>query len=184
MSNLRTKKTDNSFLWEKIDLRLETVNQIEKKTINILEAFSGDGLIWDEVKKQTDKKINILRIDIKNKKGSYLKGDNVKFLPSLDLSKFDIIDLDSYGVPYPQLKILFDMKYKGIIHVTFIQSMFGSLPKRFLYELGFTKEMIDKIPSLFNQNGMGKMKDYLSGKGVRKIKGYFIDRKNYFYFKI
>lgn len=42
--------------------------------------------------------------------------------------------------------------------------------------------MIDKIPTLFNQNGLKKICQYLASKGVINITGYFINNKNYFYF--
>ena len=42
--------------------------------------------------------------------------------------------------------------------------------------------MIKKIPTLFSKNGMEKMCNYLHENGIKEIKGYFIDRKNYFYF--
>ena len=179
------KKTDNSHLTEKVNLRLVSLKLIKKNEINVLEAFAGEGKIWDKVKNLTDKKINILKIDIKNnKKGVYLVGDSNKFMPLFTFENYDIIDLDAYGVPFFHLETIFRREFKGIVHVTFIQSGMGKLPNKMLNRLGYTKEMINKIPTLFNRDGLGKMQQYLSLNGVKKIIGYFIDRKNYFYFKI
>lgn len=178
-------QTDNSYFDEKVLLRIETVNNINKNEINVLDAFSGDGLIWNRVKSITDKKINVLRIDEKqDKKGIYLKGNNLKFINRLDLQFFDIIDLDAYGSPYNQLKLIFKKKYKGIVHCTFIQSGMGRIDNGLLLEIGYEKKMIDKAQTLFSRNGMLKMERYLAKKSVDKIIGYFIDRKNYFYFKL
>jgi len=58
------KKTDNSHLDKKINLRLETLNKINKKSINVLEVYAGSGAIWSGVLKKTDKNINILKIEI------------------------------------------------------------------------------------------------------------------------
>ena len=183
MSMSSNKKTDNSHTLDKVNLRLETVNLINKDEINILEAYAGSGVIWNEVQKKTNKKLNILKIEIKeNKKGIYLKGDNAKFIPLFDFSIYDIIDIDAYGVPYFQLKTIFLKEFKGIVHVTFIQSGMGSLPNKLLEDLGFTKKMISKCRTLFSKNGMEKMCNFLSLNGVTKITGNFIDRKNYFYF--
>lgn len=179
------KKTDNSFTKEKIELRLDTVNKIKKDSINVLEAYAGDGIIWKEVQKRTDKKINILKIEMKgNKKGVYLKGDNIKFLPLFDFSLYDVIDLDAYGVPFHQLEVVFKKQFRGYVHVTYIQSGMGTLPTGMLNRLGYTKGMVTKCRTLFNKNGMQKMMDYLAINNVKSITGYFIDRKNYFYFNL
>ena len=112
-----------------------------------------------------------------------LTGDNLKVMPSIDLKKFDIIDLDAYGIPYAQLQEVFKQEYKGYVIVTAIQSMMGQLPIKMLEEIGYTKSMIKKIPTLFSSNGFEKLKNYLYLHEIKQITGYFIGRKNYFYFK-
>ena len=185
MSMSTNKKTDNSYTEEKILLRLESLELIDKEEINILEAYAGDGVIWNGVQERTLKKINILKIDIKDdKKGVYLKGKNEKFLPLFDFSVYDIIDLDAYGVHFHQLEPVFIKKYKGIVHCTFIQSGMGRLPNGLLQKLGYTKKMVNKCSTLFSKNGMEKMMNYLSINGVDRIRGCFVDRKNYFYFHL
>lgn len=180
-----TKKTDNSYIAEKVQLRLETVEKIEKDSINILEAYAGDGVIWREVQKHTNKKLNILKIEVKdNKKGVYLKGNNEKFFPLFNFENYDIIDLDAYGIPFNQLEVVFLKEFKGFVHVTYIQSGMGRLPNGLLIKLGYTKEMINKCSTLFSKNGLEKIMQYLSINKVDKITGFFINRKNYFYFKI
>lgn len=176
-------KTDNSYLEEKVNLRLESLP--DKQNVFVLECYAGKGLIWDTVKERTSKDISILRIEKQRKKnkGFHLHGDNVKFLSTLDLSQFDIIDLDAYGVPSKQLNIIFNKKYKGIIHVTAIQTGMGKLPNDILLAQGYSLGMINKIPSLFNTNGFGKLRNFLYLHGVKQVTGFFIDRKNYFYFK-
>ena len=72
-------QTDNSHLREKIQLRLD--NLPDKKEIKVLDMFSGDNLIWDRIKKESGKKINVLRIEKKSTAsgGLYLRGDNRKY---------------------------------------------------------------------------------------------------------
>lgn len=180
-----SKKTDNSYTDIKISLRLETVNMIDKQEINVLEAYAGSGVIWSGVLRQTSKKINIIPIEVKDgKKGFYLKGNNEKFMPLFDFSHFDIIDLDAYGVPFNQLEVVFDKKFKGFVHCTYIQSGMGRLPNGLLQKIGYSKDMIKKIPTLFCKEGMVKMERYLQSYGIENITGYFIGRKNYFYFSL
>ena len=175
-------KTDNSYLTEKVNLRIESLPN--KKNITVLDCFAGTGLIWSEVKKKSKQDIKVVSIEHeKGKNKTALFGSNLKYLNVLNLSKFDIIDLDAYGIPYAQLNILFTRGYKGIVHVTAIQSGMGQLPNDLILKLGYTKNMIKKIKSIFNTKGDEKLKNYLYLSGVETITGYSIDRKNYFYFK-
>jgi hypothetical protein len=171
-------KTDNTYLKLKVKLRLN--HMPDKKEIKVLDCFTGKQLIWNEIKKQTDKKIFVIGIDKdKTKKG--LRGDNLKYIKGMDLNKYDIIDLDAYGIPYKQLKEIFRKNYKGKIFITFIQSMFGQLPKDMLKEMGYPKTMIRKCPTLFNKNGIEKFKLYLAKNNILKINRISKDNKHYIY---
>lgn len=184
------RQTDNSFFISKVNLRLRYLPN--KQYIRVLDAFGGDGGIWNKIKTLTDKKIEILRIDRKGtSKGIYLRGENVKYLKSLDLTKYDVIDLDAYGTPYEQLEIIFKSlsanktNYEIVCFVTFIQAVFGALPRKLLYRLGYSKQMVEKIPNaLFCANGFEKLKRYLYLRGVRRIYSMSSNRKHYLCFKL
>ena len=142
-------------------------------------------MLWSEVKKRTDKNIKIISIDQKRYKKVNLQGDNLKFLKGFDLSKYDIIDLDSYGSPSNQLDILHEKKYKGIVHCTFIQTMSGRVNRNILNACGYSDKMINKCWTLFNRNGIDKLLTFISLRfGVEKFTIYSKDRKNYFYFLV
>ena len=179
MSRVQTNN-DPELLQSKIEIRL--FNLPKKSTLNILDAFAGEGILWGRIK-ISKPKINFRILHIDKNTNSGLKGNNLKFLPSLDLSKFDIIDLDAYGSPFDQLEIIFNKKYKGIIHCTFIQSMYGGMNKKLLNYLGYTDKMIDKIPSLFNKKGVDKFYNYLWLRGIKVVNCVQHKRKNYITFK-
>ena len=181
MSSLQT---ENSFFREKVHLRLNLLP--DREEVKVLDLFSADGSLWEEVKKQTSKKIHTLRIDrLPGKKGIYLQGDNLKFMASIDLSGFDVIDLDAFGVPTPQLGILFRRKYHGRVFVTFIHTFFGRLPTQMLVDLGYTRAMQAKTQVLFNKDHMRKIEAWLALKGkVTRIQGINIANKHYFSFEI
>jgi hypothetical protein len=174
------KKTDNHYLEEKILLRKEVLTLVEKP--KILECFSGKGILYDNI----DQKFEITRIEIEKNKSqkSHLCGDSYKFLLSIDLTKYNIIDLDAYGIPFKYIDFIVNSNFKGYVIVTAIQTVMGKLPNELLYKLGYTSAMIKKIPTLFSLDGIGKLQNYLYLVGVKSITGYFINRKNYFYFKI
>ena len=156
------------------------INQSINQSINILDLYGGEGKIWSEIKIRTGWNMNVLRMDLKpDRTGVYLKGDNLKFLSKINLNDFHVIDCDAYGVPYKQVKQIFQKNFKGIIFITYIQSMFGKLPTAMLNELGYTKTMIQKIPTLFNINGIEKFKAWLSLYGITVINIISFNRKHY-----
>lgn len=176
---------DQAMLSAKIALRLESVNLLDKDEINVLECFAGDGVLWAGVRSLSKKKINILPIDIKKYNNTTLIGDNLKFLKEMDLTGFDIIDLDSYGSPSKQLSILAKKEYNGIIHCTFIQTMMGAIGFDVLSAYGYSKEMVSKCRTLFYKNGLDKILNFCSVKfGVKQFRIVTNERKNYFYFVV
>lgn len=174
------KKTNNSHFKAKVNLRLENLPE-KKSTVRILDCFSGTGEIWKAVQKETKTELKVLGIDKKTDyPGVYLKGDNMKYLRSLDLNQFDIIDLDAYGTPIKQLEVIFNRHFKGIIFITFIQTLFGGIPKIMLNCLGYTDNMIKKCPTLFNKNALEKFKQYLFIRGgITEIERFSFDKKHY-----
>lgn len=178
-------KTNNSFFETKVKLRIDHLPQ--KININILDAFTGKQLIWDEIKTRMPyKNINVLGIDKKQDCNKIiLKGDNVKYLKKMNLNKFDIIDLDAYGIPYQQLSILFNRNIKNkIIYVTFIQTLFGRLPHKMLNYLGIPSRFIKKHKAIFYKNALQKFKKYLAFQGVKEIYYYSYNNKHYISFNI
>jgi len=171
-------KTDNSYLNTKINLRINHLP--DQQSIKVLDCFAGRSRIWKKIKEKSSKNINVVGID-RISYGSTLRGDNVKYLKGMDLDKYDIIDLDAYGIPFRQLEIIFQKRYRGILFVTFVQSIFGRLPVRMLNKIGYTRSMIKKCPTLFNRNGIEKFKQYLAMNGIRKIVIINKNNKKYLY---
>lgn len=184
---MNSVQTDNSHFAAKIKLRMDN---LPRGSCSVLDCFGGQGLIWETIKGRLPKKdIKILRIDLKkDRSGVYLAGDNRKFLASLDLNRFNVIDLDAYGVPFEQLQAILRRKRATplTIFATFIQSLYGRLPVKFLAELGYSQSMVKKCPSLFNRDGLSKLKAYLALAGIKKIKRYsdHTGKKHYICFEM
>lgn len=179
---------DTDFIDEKVHIRIDSLNHLQKKELSVLDAFGGDGLVWKAVTTKLDPKssppdIGVVRIDRdKKRKGFYLIGDNVNVMNSINLQAFDIIDLDCHGSPYMQLQILFKRKYHGLVHCSFIPGLRG-VDVELLLSLKYTRKMIEAAPLIFKRNAFARMMDYLGSNGVREIHNYqaTVD-KNYFYF--
>lgn len=158
---------DNSFLTDKVYLRANHLP--DGDVITVLDCFAGKGHIWKNVVHLTGRKIRRLAMDYKDGLGFHLPGNNLAWMPSLDLNYFDVIDLDAYGVPYQQLKLIFDADYRGVVFVTFIQSVFGGIPHDLLVDVGVSEDMIKKCPTLFYKSGWSYFLDWLAMRGVSKI---------------
>lgn len=165
-------------------LRVEAIRDIERPVV--LECFAGKSRLWEEVVKRTGRDVRITRIEKERGKcpRHHLSGDNIKFVMGMDLSVFDIIDLDAYGIPSGLIDIIEKKGFSGALIITAIQSMHGKLPNDMLNALGYSDEMIRKVPSLFNQNGLDKFLDYCYIKRMRKASGFFLGKKYYFITKM
>ena len=170
-------KTDNSFISDKVHLRAEYLPQ--KDIIKVLDCYAGKGKIWKNVVHLTGRKIRRLPIDFKDGIGFHLPGDNMGYLQTIGLNSFDVIDLDAYGVPYSQIKTVFDRGYGGIVFITFIQSIFGAIPHGLLLDIGFTEEMINKSPALFYKRGYEYFSQWLALRGIKTVTSRSNSRKHY-----
>lgn len=135
--------TDNSFFQEKVNLRLQAISGME--SVRVLDCFAGTGKIWKAVKRKSSAKIFVLGIEKERGKNiDALPGSNLKYLASMNLSRFDVIDLDAYGIPYDQLSLLFRRGYSGRVIVTAIQSGMGHYPPNCCLSLAILKECSKK----------------------------------------
>lgn len=171
-------KTDNSYLRDKVDLRL---NHLPAGKVRVLDCYSGKGLIWEAVKRLAGKRdLQVLPIDHRHDKTDFhLHGDNISYLETLDLVRFNVIDLDAYGVPFEQIDCLVRRKFRGVVFITMIQSIMGQLPHGMLGKIGFTKAQIEKAPTLLGRRGWQYFLEYLAAIGVKKVWQRSHSRKHY-----
>lgn len=177
-------KTDNSKLEEKLIIRREVIRKIGKPEINVIELYAGKSVMWSILRQEFagEVKINLLSIEKEHGKNPRaLQGDNMKFIGGIDLSRFDIVDVDAYGVPASQLIAIHKQHYQGYVIVTAIQSMFGALPKEVLLSNGITRAMMKKVSAVFVSKGLQYIKNFMYSLGCRHIRGFFEERKYYFY---
>ncbi len=174
-------KIDNSYLPDKVALRISHLPQSPR----VLDCFAGNGIIWRWVQKKTGTQIERLPIDVRNDLDElYLPGDNCSFLESLDLAQFNVIDLDAYGIPFKQLKTVFDRGFRGVVFATFIQSAMGMIPIALLEQIGFTRAMVAQCPTVVSRDGWNYFREYLGLRGVTRIYHRSHFRKHYLAFEI
>lgn len=179
-----TKKTDNHYFADKVRLRIDHLPDVGDRPMRVLDCYGGTGLIWRAVERLAGVKIIRTAIDMRQDiEYAHIHGDNTKIIGGLNLQKFDIIDLDAYGVPYDLLKEVFP-KFSCSVFVTFIQTMNGAMPHGLLNDIGISKEMANKASSLFNRRGFEYFTEWLAANGVTKINHRSKHRKHYLHFDL
>lgn len=169
------EKKDNSYLADKIMLRAK---YLPEKPV-VLDCYGGMGKVWHGVESVIGKKIERLGVDKRPDLSDFhIHADNIDFLNSVDLSAFNVVDLDAYGIPARQIQTLYDRKYEGVVFVTFIQSMRGALPTVMMNGLSLGK-LYKQAPSVFTRHGWSLFKEWLQTLGVKKIVHRSRNRKHY-----
>ena len=135
---MRQVFTENSHLRTKVRLRLELIDKIGKDKIHVLDAFAGQGLVWKEIQRQrTD--LQVTTVGIEKRKyvnPNVIMGDNRKAMKGMDLTVFDIIDLDAFGCPWEQLTIAAERAPNVPVVLTHISVTLGPVPKGLLKAAG------------------------------------------------
>lgn len=174
--------TDNTNIKNKVKLRELSIKDLEE--VKVLDLFAGENKLWSNIK--TDRYYGV---ELNKGKGKNLYANNLKVIPSLDLSQFNIIDCDSYGIPYEQIESLYKNKtlQKGtIIIYTCISSPISMINKKCTKDFNLDK-MHQKSKVLINKLSMPLFFEMLRLKGVKKVTEYEIAgtyNKRYGFFKV
>ena len=174
-------KTNNSFLRNKIELRINHIP--EKAVIKVLDCFAGRSEIWRRIKAITGKKIVYIPVEkTAYDFGAYFHENSLKTLENIDIHKFDVIDIDAYGVPFAHVNLILKKKFKGVVFVTFIQSVKGEMPADLLMAAGFSVNQIDICGAMLWKSGWNYFLEYLAMNGIKEVYHRSWSRKHYFMF--
>jgi hypothetical protein len=150
--------------------------------LRVLDLFAGNNVLWCNFEKE-----RYYGVELLPDKGANLNADARQALKSLDLTAFNVIDCDSYGISFEICRKLMesDQVQSGtVILYTAITNVFTQLPNECLDMLG-VRGMYKIAPSLFNANAIGYFYDMLANLGVQDVQYYeVIDgyTKHYGYF--
>ena len=148
--------TENSHLRTKLRIRKQAIELIGKDSVNVLDAYAGEGVVWNRMRREMpDVKFTTLGIEKrKYLSPSVIMGDNRKVMKGLDLTQFDLIDLDAFGCPWEQLAICAKTAIEVPVVATHIIVTLGPVPKPLLKMAGIPEEWCDRrnVPqALFNR---------------------------------
>lgn len=168
--------TDNTSIAGKVKLRKIATENLEE--IKVLDCFGGNNNMWKTF--DCAKYYGIEQEKGKGKKNIW--ADNKKIIPSLDLSQFNVIDLDSYGIPAVQIDLCFKnptLKDGTVIVYTAIGNSMSVLDRTLIKENNLTR-LYKECKCLFNGIGRDLFHSFLYKKGVRKITFFRIDNDTSF----
>lgn len=183
--NVHLTKTDNINIDKKVDLRRQATKHLDE--LNVLDLFAGENIMWSHFNCK-----KYFGVEKNKGKGKNLNADNNRIIPNLDLSKFNVIDLDSYGMPFEQLDLIFEnptLSNGTVIIFTCITSKSSRVGKRLIKK--FSLEEIYKkskliistqarelFYELLRQNGINEVYGYSDNNNFNKDYGYFIYKNN------
>jgi hypothetical protein len=132
----------------------------------VLDLFAGNNILWRNFEKE-----RYYGVEILPDKGANLNADARQVVDSLDLSDFNVIDCDSYTVPFEICRQFIEnprVKSGTTVIYTAISSIFTGLPNVCLDALGI-RDMYRIAPSMFNSNGITHFYDMLGNLGIKEI---------------
>lgn len=97
MSKFNGVKTDNAKVIQKIDFRNFALENVDDAAV--LEIYCGAGEMYRRVWKKAPYYMGIDRKKFFDERNVII-GDAMKALMTIDVSRFNIIDIDAYGSPY------------------------------------------------------------------------------------
>lgn len=163
------KKVDNSNEAQKKALRKMAVAACRNpERPAVLDAFAGYGKMWEGV--DMSKYTPIEKNPDKNPPG-VIHADNVKVLRSIDLSKYDVIDLDAYGFPTKQLCAIIEngsMAPGTVVIYTAISNRLSSLASEELDALNAhgINEVAKTMASMFRFDAFKAILSRISSTGT------------------
>jgi hypothetical protein len=133
-------KTDNHSLKDKCALRRLVIEEAKLEPLRVLDLFAGEGNIWNELRRQSKdpeappplnvvaytpvdaaaKQAGQIKFKITPRLIASLNGDpDVGTYTGTDLSRYNVIDVDTYGDPFELWhELLFRIKQPTIVFLT------------------------------------------------------------------
>ena len=180
--NLHSTKTDNTSIKSKINLRRLAVAGLDE--IRVLDLFAGENRLWESFKKA-----RYYGVEKVKGKGRNLTTDNIRAIQSLDLSAFNVIDVDSYGIPANQIYELYQngtMQDGTVVVYTCITNKMSGL-NRCILDMFNLRAIFKKSKTMLTGQAVEMFYGMLYSLGVRKVCEYEIKQeyeKHYGFFVV
>lgn len=175
-------KTDNMSVANKIFLRREATKHLN--SLRVLDLYAGNNVLWGNFDKE-----KYFGIEVQKGKGKNLNSDTRRVIDALDLSQYNVIDCDSYGIAFDIYKKILENKsvQNGtVVMYTAIVNVFTQMHREGMRMFNLNK-MYSKCVTLFNPKGIEFFYGMLGNYGIDKVTYYEVKDdylKHYGYFTV
>lgn len=178
----KATNNDSKYLDLKIQLRLDAIDTFN--SVNVLDCFAGDSVLWKQVCGKTNIKVNRFTIDADDRYKVDCVGNALTWIKNNDINRFDVIDLDSWGSPVKYLEIIFKSNFKGVVICTYCSPVLMN-PDKILAETFYGRIYNNCNKKTILNKSIGDMfKAYLYKNNIKNYKGLIGKNKIYCSFVI
>lgn len=167
----KTQHAGRGVLCMKVAMRLALLPpRQEGQRVQVLDAYAGNGDIWRAVSRwRDDLEITSIELDQRRGRGA-IHGDNRRIMAAMDMTRFDVVDLDAWGQPTDQLAIALDRGFTGVLFWTFIAT-YPRGSNLLLDAADIPREWAAIAPStMFSQGGVFRLwQQFLAVRGFRQM---------------
>jgi len=173
-------QTDNKSFANKVFLRRQATQHLPE--LRVLDLFAGQNVLWQNIPSA-----RYYGVEILPEKGANLNADAHQAIESLDLAAFNVIDCDTYGIPFALCRKLLQnpaVQPGTVILYTAICSVYTRVPNDCLALFGL-QDLYPHAPGLFNRHAVSFFFDMLGKLGVCEHRYYTTHdsyKKHYGYF--
>lgn len=112
------KATENSNLPLKLSLRQKLLDISGFEEYKVIDCCTAKGMIWNNLKKKY-KVTSYLPFDTNPQLPGTIRMDSIKALNQIDIAKYNVIDIDTFGEPWKHYEIALNkLKSDTIIYLT------------------------------------------------------------------
>lgn len=167
---------------DKVFLRRRATEGLRE--LRVLDLYAGNNVLW-----RNFDTARYYGVEIIPGKGSNLNADCRRVIASLDLSGFNVIDCDSYGVPFDVIEAIFansTLAAGTVVIFTAISNKMSGISRRCLDMFGLSA-LSKKARTPVNGLGIELFYAALENWGVREVHRYRVRGsydKHYGYFVV
>jgi hypothetical protein len=178
-----TKATNNDSKYKSLKIALREEAILKTKDPFVLDCFAGDSVLWKAINKKLNTQIKRVTIDADKRFKTDFNCNAKTYIKNNDLTKFNIIDLDSWGSPVIYLEHIFKTNFKGFIICTYCSPV--SLNPDKILAKNYFGEIYEKTnkKSLLAKNIGLMFKEYLILNKITEYKGLISKNKIYCIFE-
>jgi hypothetical protein len=164
----------------KVFLRCEATKHLD--SLRVLDLYAGNNVLWCNFDKE-----KYFGIEVQKDKGKNLNVDTRRVIDTLNLSPYNVIDCDSYGIAFDIYNKILENEslQKGtIILYTAVVNAFTQMHGEGI-KMFHLEKMFYKCSTLFNPKGIEFFYGMLGNYGVDKVNYYEVRDdylKHYGYF--